>query len=366
MKTFFIMRLVKKIYALTLLLILWNSLPVARPNGIQPEIITHLQAQSGAPESGESSIALLKMLLSILTCELIALSADDQSKLILHEQYSGYNLLKNFADNYGSQLATTFCHELGHALAAKIINGDPIDIHLGGNASSGKPILSIGGISLDGFDPRKGYSSHTAPHDNPTQVHAALDELVQAAGDFPANTPKQDTPQKNIQELVSQLRRSPAFQNLRKNIVQVNRKKQAVILLAGGIGGLIGRFATKAITHLVTHRDEIGRLSFKESCSQAAAHALTPDHIYMNQLINMLVPFHVEGGQSDATKFWDECVGINSEVIKAIQSLAPGVEFGGEFYLAHAQAVSPYADTKTKALIALLNYLSGGLVHVHV
>ncbi len=268
------------------MLIIWSSLPAAQPNGIQPEIITHLQAESRAPESGESSIALLKILLSILTCELIALSADEQSKLILNEQYSGYNLLKNFADNYGSQLATTFCHELGHALAAKIINGDPIDIHLGGNASSGKSILSIGGISLDGFDPRKGYSSHTAPHDNPAQVHATLDQLVQAAGDFPGNAPKQGNEQKNIQELVSQLRRSPAFQDLRKSIVQVNRTKQAIILLAGGFGGLIGRFATKTITHLVTHRNEIGRLSFKESWNQAATYALTPDHIYMNQLIN--------------------------------------------------------------------------------
>jgi hypothetical protein len=86
---------------------------------------------------------------------------------------------------------------------------------------------------------------------------------------------------------------------------------------------------------------EISRLSFKESCSRAAAHALKPDHIYMNQLINMLVPFHVEGGKSDATKLWEECAGINSDLIQAIQNIAPGIEMGTELYLAHAQAINP-------------------------
>lgn len=361
------MKTLKNFCLLLFFLILGNSLLRAQPNNINPQITTpYEQVSTATAESSDSSIALLKTLLSILTCELIALSADEHSKMILNEQYSGYNLLKNFADNYGSLLITTLCHELGHALAAKVINGDPIDIHVGSNTNSGKPMLSIGGISVDGFDPRKGYSCHTAPQDNPAQLNATLDQLVQGARDFPANKSSQENRTANIQKLVNQLRRSPAFQDLKKNIVQVNPKKQAVILLAGGIGGIIGRFATKAISHLLTHRDQIGRLSFKKSFSRAAAHALKPDHIYMNQLMNMFVPFHVEGGKSDATKLWEECVGINSELIQAVQNIAPGIEIGTELYLAHAQAINPDADSRTKALIALLNYLAGGLIHVHV
>lgn len=361
------MKTSKRFYALLLFLTLWNSQLSPQLNNTEHQgVIAHEQVSTGTAESSDSSIVLLKMLLSILTCELIALSADEHSKAILNQQYSGYNLLQNFADNYSSQLITTLCHELGHALAAKIINGDRIDIHLGSSSSSGKPILCIGGISLDGFDPRRGYSCHTTPHDNPTQVHTALDQLVQAAGNLPTNKSTQNNQNKNIQELVNQLRRSPAFQDLRKNIVQVNPTKQAIILLAGGIGGIIGRFATKAITHLVTHHNEIRQLSFKESFIQAANHALKPDHIYMNQLINMLIPFYVEGNKSDATKLWEECIGINPEVVRATQNIAPGIELGGELYLAHAQAINPHADARTKALIALLNYLSGGLIHVHV
>jgi hypothetical protein len=169
---------------------------------------------------------------------------------------AGYNLLKNFADNYGSLLITTLCHELGHALAAKVINGDPIDIHLGSNANSGKPMLSIGGISVDGFDPRKGYSCHTAPQDNPAnKLHATLDQL-RAGSEQILLQPNQARAieLQTSKSLLTSSEESPAFQDLKKNIVQVNPKKQAIILLAGGIGGIIGRFATKAITHLVTHQ----------------------------------------------------------------------------------------------------------------
>jgi len=325
---------------------------------MQPE-----HAYSGAEDRMDIPTSLLKTVMSILICELLAISADEDSKRILNEQYKGYNLLKNIANNYGSQCIATLCHELGHALAAKAINGDSINIHLGSNSDSSNSMLTFGGISIDGFDPRKGYSSHSAPHDNPAEVHATLDQLVRTAGDVPTRNSAPHAQHHNIQELIKQLKKSPAFQELKKNIIKINPTKQAIILLAGGIGGLLGRFATKAITHLIINRD---RSSLQESCSQAITHALKPDHIYINQLMNMLVPFHVDGGHSDATKFWDECVGINQDFIQAIQNIAPGIELSGELYLAHAQAVSPHADNKTKALIGLLNYLVGGFIHVHV
>jgi hypothetical protein len=92
------MKKLKRFYSLLLLLTLWSSLLGAQPNNVnaseQPQPYEHVS--TATPESSDSSIALLKTLLSILTWELIALSADEHSKIILNEQYSWIQSIKKF------------------------------------------------------------------------------------------------------------------------------------------------------------------------------------------------------------------------------------------------------------------------------
>lgn len=351
---------------------LFLCLLIASPLNVHAEAFgpSNVQQEHSTIIDSNLSIMALKGVICILLGEVLAISADQESKNLLAQQMQLTNLAKNMASNYGSLFVTTLCHELGHALASRILNGDPVDVHLGANSTDGNQIISFAGISIDGLDPRKGYCNHAIPYENKDEVHNTLHQLIQMEND---QTPLRQTPSlgqdnqtPNLQALINELRNSPDFQAFRKKIVKVNPTKQALILLAGGIGGMLGRFLTKTVTHLITHRTNNQAISFKQSLLQACTHACKLDHIYVNQLLNMLVPFNTGSGKSDATKLWEDCAGISPSVIQAVQSIAPMAEVSSEQYLARIQAINPDATDQTKALIGLLNYLNGGFVRLHV
>lgn len=337
---------------------------------LQPNLLAEkpyaskLHQQSNASSQQEkASLIALQGVICLLLGEFLSFSADEQSKHMLHEQIQYKNIIKNFLSNYGEMFIATICHEFGHAITSKILNGDPIDIHVGANSTDGSPILNLGFLSIDGLDARKGYCNHEIPCENRQQVHDTLTNIVGSL-EHQKGQPKpmasQINSKENLQDLIQELKNSPSFQGFRKKLIKVNPFKQGLILLAGGTFGIIGHFLTKAIPYLIAHGFDKGTLK------QAVSHACKLDFIYTNQLINMLVPFDVAQGKSDASKFWEDCIGVNASIVRSIEDMAPSLEIAAEQYLARYQATNADATIHTKALVGLINYLQGGFIRLHV
>jgi len=172
----------------------------------------------------------------------------------LTEQLKINNLAKNFLTEFSSQAFATFCHEQGHALAAEYFSGKPAKVHIGSHDNHAKPFYSIGNIHLNGTNPDIGYTSH-----------------------FPVN----------------------------------NKLHEALILLAGGAGGLVGHHGLKFLN---TYAENIS-LGQKDALLKALSEAKKLDDTSMLEIFNALVPLSED---SDATKFWQNCVGIPPEIIDEI------------------------------------------------
>jgi hypothetical protein len=70
------------------------------------------------------------------------------------------NGAKDLALAYCLGMGLTAIHELGHAIASKILYGTPIQLVLGATPRSNHPsYVQIGGITLGGFDPATGYAT---------------------------------------------------------------------------------------------------------------------------------------------------------------------------------------------------------------
>ncbi len=80
-----------------------------------------------------------------------------------HEQISPKQLFYNVATQYSVHFFATMCHELGHAIAAKATNGDPIKIHLGANTTKITPKKNPWPITIAGLNPLAGYTQYTTP-----------------------------------------------------------------------------------------------------------------------------------------------------------------------------------------------------------
>lgn len=335
-----------------------------------------LQPQIKVMQCSKSAAPILKSILYFLILETILIHADDQSREILNEQLQYKNLLLNIVSNYGFKFFATICHELGHAYAAKLINGSQIDIHIGANSGSEESLLKIGGLSIDGFDPRIGYSVFQAPCENHKELNDMISKLIEENKkneNFTATTIDEHQ-QKDIDYLINKLKESPNFQSIKKNIVKINPLKRAIILLAGGISGIFGHFIAKTATNIVVntlstqHNSYVEKINHinKDLLKQSMLKACMPDQVYFNQIMNMLIPFNTGNSCSDGSKLWEECVGINPSIIRSIEKITPSLEIIIEQYLANIEATNQNANNQTIVLIGLLNYLYGGLVHLHV
>lgn len=75
----------------------------------------------------------------------------------------------NAALGYLSCASYLLTHELGHALVAKACTGSKIDIHIGARCSKEKPLLKIGGITIEGLNPLQGFARSEHPLNNKAQ-----------------------------------------------------------------------------------------------------------------------------------------------------------------------------------------------------
>ena len=80
------------------------------------------------------------------------------AEYIANEKIPFSEITSNVISHYLMTFLTTLLHEFGHAIASKLLYQSNIDIHIGDNYQNKKPIIHFLGISIDGFNPKKGFS----------------------------------------------------------------------------------------------------------------------------------------------------------------------------------------------------------------
>lgn len=180
-------------------------------------------------------------------------NSTEQEKKELCDEIFSKKMILEIAQEYAHTAFATLCHECGHAFAGKILNGDPINIHLGSTDIQRRSLASIGPVTINGINSMEGYAELTIPY-------------------------------KTI--------------NKRQTI---DRKKYGIMLAAGGIAGLIGSALFKTGVHLASSSPSKG--SLKNAL-------LTCDLADLCQLQNLLLPL-AKG--TDAYKLYEECFGVNNK-----------------------------------------------------
>lgn len=258
----------------------------------------------------------------------------------LIEQLQPIALAKNFGQEYSLRLLVTLLHELGHAYTAHLINGDPINIHLGATTppKDSKPLFSSTHFTLEGLHPSKGFCLYSTPRDKKKQdglagivekispelmyVGMVVSQYCKKQNIDISSISKQSSFQEFFQKAYSSL--SEAEKEAIEKIMPRNKKKQAAILLAGGMTGLASNALINGI--LCTINDNY------PSWAHFVQAAIKLDSRTANQLLNLLIPFG-GNGSSDAFKLYNECLGIPQEPLKIIEHLAPFIDLLLEFYI---------------------------------
>ncbi len=310
-----------------------------------------------------------RVLTAILLIELLVFvsMANNETKTVLLEQVEPKNLLKNIAQEYCCSFITTMCHEFGHAGMAKLLNGDAINVHIGASPKAGtentsKSLLSLGGVHLDGVNPTTGYALYSTPLEN---AALSTEKILELTGDYCSRNNIAVT-KENIQDLIKQAVANCDRQEFVQH-VPVSKKKQAAILLAGGMCGIIGNLLMKFGINFVRELIYNSSDCFKQKLLLSAKDTLTLDHITINQLFNMFMPFQTAGGgRSDASKLYAQCLHVPEEYLDAISPITPYCDMFAEWCLVYADRSCdsrvPVYDT---VLITFLNYCLRGYVRLH-
>lgn len=117
-----------------------------------------------------------RVIFGLLALQLCYITGSTAVKKALEEQCHPKNLIKNVAWQYFITTIGTLTHELGHAIAANLLNNDKFNIHLGANSSDrNSSLFQIGeSISIDGIDPVVGHSFYRSPKN----THGSLNTLT--------------------------------------------------------------------------------------------------------------------------------------------------------------------------------------------
>lgn len=317
------------------------------------KLIEQLKDANKKPESTGKRIIkqLAPLVFGVLCVELCFLTAPEETQASLLDQIQPKNLALNIGKEYAKRLFTTFMHELGHALTAKALCDNKIDIHLGGSSRdkpSHKPLLTVGPIAIDGINPCTGYSI----------TQTTTDLMLYALSQLPAycqehNCSLLELDDKQLHEALAAIMTSDTFLDVAQNI-EKNKKKKALILLAGGACGALSNVILRTLS------------AKSRGLSGALKHGFAPDSITMHNLFNMLVPYG-SSGESDASKLYIDCLGLSKKAVTTIGSITPALDMLFECWLAfqderNAGPASPHAAM----LVGLANFFFRGFAQFHV
>lgn len=243
---------------------------------------------------------ILTLILLAIATELFVMAASEPTQQKVLGQLEPSSLLKNFAVEYATHANATLLHELGHTIAARLLTGQLMVVHLGSYEK--KPLLDLGPIKIDGLDPNAGLTAN--------QI-----DLEQSSSNQKGS---------------------------------LSTAKKALFLLAGGSTAITCHYLIKLLLA------SISNLTTKDQ--RPLNRIFTLDPILIEQLITMLWPLHVkENSLSDGGKLWQDCVGLDPQIVSTASAIAPAIEYAGEVALAYTTAKGQQPSAIDLLIIALLN-----------
>ncbi len=261
------------------------------------------------------------------------ITAPDHVKQNLQKQIYPGKLASNFLTEYSSWMLALCAHEAGHALVASHITGQPSTIHIGSTTPDSDPLFTIGNINVNSLDPKHGVTM-TDIRDSAT----IMDKCKALVTEYCAQhkiQPTSITPQQ-LQEIFQ----SPEYQALQQQLGPT-RAQRAAILLAGGVGGIIGYHLVQA---LLTKKIRF-------------------NHITLHQLMGALLPMTTS---NDGAALWRECLGVPEDVIQKFIDYAPYFAIMGEIMVSASNPDNtPNTQPHTIALIGLINFFTRGYLRFH-
>lgn len=277
----------------------------------------------------------------------------------IKKQCSVKSIAQKFAYQYCSQAFTTLCHEMGHAAMAKLLNSDPINLHLGGRQQEHHHGYygDCGPIHLDGFDPQAGSAIYTLPHEYDIKtVEAMINKLLDSIQQQEIIRINNGSSEPYDWTCYAEEYGKIAFLNDQKK--QLNRPKLAAIILAGGLCGLLSHFVVRTAEHYY-EADQPYTLD-RNRLKKAMGQAITPDSIYLNQWWSMLWPMIGQSGElSDGAALLTLCGGISPESLKPLSDNALLLRLFAECCLTvHQLPTRDIEDSMTGCLLGLYNCLS--------
>ncbi len=287
-----------------------------------------------------------------LAAELLVLMGSESTQQNLKEQITPLALLKNFITQYTSHATATFFHELGHAVATRLLTNQPTTIHLGNVQHQDPPLLDLGCIKIEGLSPTAGTTSiESALTDK--QVAAYMgQQFGKYCKEHQLNAKAMTREQ--VETMLKELATTP-----HQTIAEKNRVKEAVILLAGGCTAIASHYLMKFLWIWAQQRIKSNKTSWKT----AAAQALAPDQIIIEQLLTMLWPNNLDNNAlSDGGKLWRNCLEIDQGIINTASRIAPAVSLAtGMVLTKKIKGQQPAAIDLL--LLTLLNYQLYGYLH---
>lgn len=258
--------------------------------------------------------SILTILMLTIATELLIMVASNTTQQNVLDQLKPQKLLKNLACEYATHASTTLLHELGHTIAARLLNGQGKVIHLG--AYRKKALIDLGLIKIDGLNPCAGLTVNTNIQ---AALEQELDNLQHNAADSLAT---QGQPQ--------------------------SRFKTALFLLAGGSTAIIFHYLIKFLLATLIRCATNNEQPLKRTWSI--------DPIVVEQLITMLWPIEVQKDLlSDGGKLWQDCLGIQPKIVNAASAYTPALTYASEVALAYKMAEGQQPAAIDLLIIALFN-----------
>ncbi len=300
---------------------------------------------------------VLKALVAITMLQLyyVGTSRHGQEKLL--DQLKPENLALNAASEFSFYFLMTLIHEGGHALVARYLNNDPINIHVGGNGTNKfeKPLFSSKHFTLDGLSPLEGMTIYRLS----TEMSDKLLFVEYLQDCQKNNIPLTGISVQDFEQFKTNFITTPAYQKLLKKLNN-NQSTENAILAAGGIAALSANTLIKIIHSLAKSYQTNTALTqaLKDSCEAT----FSIDKIVLNQVLSAFLPI---SSKSDGAKLWRNIAGVPENVLEHCYQVAPYVDMLGECYLACKDPRAQNAKLPDKLMIGFINYLLRGYLRFH-
>ncbi len=253
----------------------------------------------------------------VIECFLTALIiADKPTRKILLEQLTPVQMAKTICQEYTAFATANISHECGHAMAANLLHGDPIALHLGATTPSDSSLKLVPSVTIEGVRPNCGWATYK--------------------NHFPKSNPSTR-----------------------------DKRKRFAVLAAGGMCGVAGYLLRKfifkhvkqTISSFETVLDWFSPDHWTPTCS-----AITAKHVR-----SLIMPYSFGHGVSDGFALLHDVAQIPRSLLERISLWVPLADLAAEISILMAhRSTELMLNPITVCLLAVVNYYAEGFFRFHL